>query len=129
MAVPLTVGGVVEMGFLRKLRGRPLNRDEGDRRVIEQLRRSGSDLSRPSRLRHYLYGRTKGDAEHLAERLREDGYQVTVRPAAKGKDWLALATNRMVLTPESIRETRGKLESLAASIGAEYDGWEAALNK
>lgn len=102
---------------------------EGDRMVIEELRKAGSDLSHPSHLRHYLYFRTEESARAAGEELRAGEFEVGVDRAARGRTWLALAEHDLLLTEEAIAGVRSQLEDLAERLGGEYDGWEAAVNE
>ena len=100
-----------------------------DRAVLEQLRQAGSDLSRPHPIDHYLYFPKEDAARSAANVLRGEGYRVDVRVGADEVNWLALASHSIVPTPQTIAETTARMEKLAASLGGEYDGWQAAVVK
>jgi glycine cleavage system regulatory protein len=59
--------------------------------------------------------------------LQQAGYQVEVRPAATGQQWLAKATIVIVPSTSNIALLRDRFESLADRLGGDYDGWEAAV--
>ena len=66
--------------------------DDGDALVIEKLRASGSDLSKPIVVDLYLYFPKEGAANSVAEAMRSDGYAVEVQAPGGGiKDWACVA--------------------------------------
>lgn len=79
-------------------------------------------------MKYYLYFPKKSNAEEASERLRSRGFSVEVRKAARGEDWLTLATKAPPKTGEQMAELRDEMEALAAQFGGEYDGWEAAMD-
>ena len=83
----------------------------------------GLSTERPRPIAHYLYCPTEQMARDLARRLAPDGFEVEVRLGADGTNWLALARQSAALA--LVEETSERLQELAASVGAEYDGWEA----
>ena len=96
--------------------------------VLNELRKAGSDLLLPHQLQHYFYFASEPAATRLGAVLRAKGFTVEVRLSAHDhKTWLALATHRTVLTIEAIQDLRAGFEALAAHLGGEYDGWEAAV--
>jgi hypothetical protein len=82
-------------GLLSSLFGcsRKLDPDEA---VIIQLQKAGSDLSKPHSIDFYLYFADESAAQQAAARMRQTGYQAEVKRAAKGEDWLCLATKQVV---------------------------------
>ena len=100
-----------------------------DQLVLNHLQKAGSDLSKPHVIDCYLYFPTQAAANEAAARLRERGFRVEVRPAAKGADWLCLATTTMIPRLSDLHEIRRKCNDLAVSLKGEYDGWETAVEK
>ncbi|HEX3159265.1 MAG TPA: ribonuclease E inhibitor RraB [Gemmatimonadaceae bacterium] len=43
--------------------------------------------------------------------------------------WLCLVSGAMVPTEEAIRAASTRLQAVAAALGSEYDGWEAAVER
>ncbi len=110
--------------------GRPVRASEVDEdaRVIEQLRRAGSNLSKPHAVDFYIYLPHREAAESVASQLNKQGYYVAVRPASKGKmPWLALATRSMLVTVGSIGQSASLIRQVIAPHKGEYDGWETAV--
>ena len=100
---------------------------EGDQAVLDRLRELGSDLRLPRRVDYYFYFPSQAAAEKAAEALRAGGYEVKVRLGAYDVNWLALATNQIVVSAAMIARVRAGMESLANSLGGEYDGWETEV--
>jgi regulator of ribonuclease activity B len=100
-----------------------------DEFVLMQLKKAGSDLSKPHKLEFFLYFPEQSDAEQAAPRIRDAGFQVDVRRAAQGSDWLCFATKTMVPELPVLQKIRSEFNSIAASLNGEYDGWGAHVEK
>ena len=98
-----------------------------DRDTLDALRQAGSNLSRSHPIRHYLYFPQREAALAAQRTLAGEGYRVEVRRAAKGPDWLALASHTLVPTDHNVAATTARMEQLASSLHGEYDGWEAQV--
>jgi len=104
---------------------------EADELVLDQLRKLGTDLTKPRDARFYLYARTQDDARAAADELSAEGYATEVAPSASPRSahpWLALASRDMVVDADSIAEARRLFGALADRYSGEYDGWEAAAD-
>ena len=73
-------------------------------------------------------GGSETDAAAL-EMLDLPGYQAEVKRAAKGENWLCLATKQVVPELTTIQGIKRDLDALAKSLHGEYDGWEAKVEK
>ncbi len=100
-----------------------------DESVLIQLRKAGSNLSKPHEIEFFLYFPTEAIAEQAASHIREEDFEVTVKQAAKGSDWLCFATKKMVPEFAALQEIRRKFDSLSSSLGGEYDGWGPPIEK
>ena len=96
--------------------------------VLTQLRRDGSDTSKPHGFDFYLYFPTETTARQASQRLAKE-YRVDVRPAAKGPTWLCLA--KTTLTPDTapLAEIGSLFSQLAQEFRGEFDGWESDVVK
>lgn len=94
-----------------------------DEAVLTQLRKAGSNLSKPHPVEFFLYFPTAAVAQGAAEQIRASGFEVKVKPSAKGADWLCFATKTIVPSLSNLQEIREKFTALANSVGGEYDGW------
>ncbi|HEX6061940.1 MAG TPA: ribonuclease E inhibitor RraB [Candidatus Limnocylindria bacterium] len=100
----------------------------GDAQVLEQLRTAGVDLKAPLDIRHSLHFKQEGDARRLALEFGDSReWQVEVRRAAEGPEWLFLLTHRAVIDLKVIQGIRRSLTEMATRTGGRYDGWEASV--
>jgi hypothetical protein len=97
--------------------------------VLTQLRSVGSDIAKPHGFDFYLYFPTEAAARQAGERLSKSDYRVQVRPAAKGDDWLCLAST--TLTPETapLADIGRLFDLLAKKFRGEFEGWEGEVIK
>ncbi len=100
-----------------------------DESVLIQLKKAGSDLSKPHKIEFFIYFPTQAASEQAAPRIRADGFQVEVRPAAKGNDWLCFTTKTMIPKLSALQQIRRDFSSLASSLGGDYDGWGTPIEK
>lgn len=106
--------------------------DTADQALLDNMRKAGSDLSKPVQIDHYLYVPRKDLADQAAAELRPQGYKVTVDTAAvvrPGEAWVVLASQTAVPTIDYLRRTRATFTALANKLGGAYDGWEAPVAK
>ena len=97
----------------------------GDRDAvtIEELARSGSDLSRPHRIEFFLYVPSRTAADELAGELRAQGLAVEVQRETDGQDWLCLASLDMLPELGLLHNWRARLTAMAEARDGVYDGW------
>jgi hypothetical protein len=99
---------------------------EADARVLDHLAALGCDPGRPRECRHYLYLAGELSAHAVAQTLRTEGWDTDYERVEEV--WLVTASTVTALSDEGVRQTRSRLEVLAADHGGEYDGWEAAAD-
>ena len=104
-------------------------RVDPDEAVLVQLKKAGSNLSKPHRIEFFLYFPTKLVAEQAALRIKPAGFEVDVKLAAKGNDWLCFATRTMIPELPALQKIRRDFTAIASSLGGEYDGWGTAVEK
>jgi regulator of RNase E activity RraB len=104
-------------------------RQDPDAQVIAQLRKAGSDLSKPHPIEFFLYVSTREAADRLASKVHELRFEVEVKPAAQGPQWLVLATKSLVPTEASLAAVRKQFTALAAAESGDYDGWGTPVVK
>jgi hypothetical protein len=119
---------VVIMGLLSSLFG-CTRKPDPDEAVIIQLRKAGSDLSKPHTIDFYLYFPSQAAAEQAAAQMRQTGYTVEVKKAAKGNDWLCLGTKKVIPKLSTMQGITRDLSTLARSLQGDYDGWEAKVER
>jgi Regulator of ribonuclease activity B len=116
--------------------------NEDDDEILRQIA-ARTSLDLPRSWEHFLLLPDEGAARTAAERLAEQGWEVTI--AAPGADedeeaglddpqarpdWCVIAGQQsVVLTPGLVREARELFEDLAAGApGGSYDGWQASID-
>ena len=94
-----------------------------DERVLVHLRGLGCDTKEARGVRHFIYLPAEAEATAVAGVLEREGWETSVQ---EGENvWLVVAACLRVLTGPMVRETRARLEALAAMHDGQYDGWEA----
>lgn len=98
---------------------------EADERVLVHLARLGCDPALPRETSHFLYFGGSTAAERVAAALRADGWATLVEESDGA--WVLVGRHVAAVTSRVVRETRLRLETLAAEHGGFYDGWEAPV--
>jgi regulator of RNase E activity RraB len=101
----------------------------GDALVLAQLKKAGSDLSKPHSIEFFVYLPTQEAAQKAAEQIRSKGFDVKVDRAAQGPNWLCFATKSMVPELAAIEAIRSDFDGIARLLGGEYDGWGTPVVK
>jgi regulator of ribonuclease activity B len=99
-----------------------------DTRAIAELIRL-SDADAPHTILHYVYVPSSEVAALIAGELRLRGFRTEQRLGADGSSWLVLARHETVPSELHMASTRRFMETLVASVGGEYDGWEAEVRR
>ncbi len=101
-----------------------------DSLVIQELKKSGSNVSKPHDIEFYLYFPNRKVAERASLKIRKLGCSIKkIAPAASGPGWLVLAAKTMIPTESALTQLRGEFDRIARSEKGEYDGWEAGVVK
>lgn len=109
----------------------PVNEDAAeDARAIEQLRKSGADLTKPHLTRFYLYFPDERSARAAESEVSASTYVIErLAPAARGPDWLLLVKRPTLPSSSELSERSRELMAIARKHGGAYDGWEAEVRK
>lgn len=94
----------------------------------EEIRTKEESTDRPRHVRHYLYFATARVGKAVAAQLAAQGYEVTSRKSAEGKNWLVLAEHHVRDAGQDLDSAREALERLAREHSGEYDGYEIAVS-
>jgi hypothetical protein len=94
-----------------------------DERVLAHLRGLGCDTKQPRGVRHFIYLPAEDSAAAVASVLEREGWETSVHEDENV--WLVVAACLRVLSEQMVKETRTRLEALAAMHDGQYDGWEA----
>jgi len=110
---------------LRKLQQR--QNDSWDARLIDQLRKRGSDPFKPHDVDFFLAFPTQDAAERLAARLRNEGFDADVvdEPESGALRYSLHAHKSMQLTVPDMQDLSRRLTEQAKAMGGRYDGWSA----
>jgi hypothetical protein len=110
---------------LQKLRRR--QNDSWDARLIDQLRKRGSDPFKPHDIDFFLAFPGKAAADALAAQLAGDGFRTDVVDAPENGElrWSLHAHKSMQLTVPDMQALSRRLTDAATEKGGRYDGWSA----
>jgi hypothetical protein len=124
-AIVLVVVAVVVFLFAR----RSAPKKPSDARAIDQLVRSGANLTRPHRIEfRFLFPSVKF-AERVSAALTADGFQVSTQEVVQGYQYTVRATRSMVPVLSELEKLRSRFDELATREGGIYDGWSAEAVK
>jgi hypothetical protein len=96
--------------------------------VLDQLRKSGADLSASRHVIYYSYASNEEVARAMGREAETAGWSAEVRePLPNLPDhWSLICETHAVTTPDFVRQADDFFQGLADRHGAEYDGWEAS---
>ncbi len=100
-----------------------------DGQVIQQLKKAGSNISKLHDIEFFFYFPTLEAAEKIATALKSEGFTAKAQPAAKGNDFVVLATKSMIPSDTELTALRQKFNAMSASEKGEYDGWGSPVVK
>ena len=100
-----------------------------DQQVLDQLKKAGSNLSKPHDIDFFLYFPTKDSASDAAKTLAGDVDTVKVEPGADKQTWLCLANKRMVPDHDKLVSLRTRFNEVARNGKGVYDGWGTEVVK
>lgn len=114
---------------VRKLRQR--NEDDWDARLIERVRRSGTDPFKPIEVDFFLALPGESVAREVADELGREGFAVDVKPVPDSSEhpFSVHAMKRMQLSLDGVRGVSTRLRAIATARGGRYDGWAAAPSR
>lgn len=123
------IGGLLA-GFriwqnLQKLRRQ--KNDSWDARLIDQLRKRGSDPFKAHDVDFFLAFPTPESAEDVAQQLRADGFDAAVvdEPGSGDLRYSLHAHKSMKLTVPDMQDLSRRLTEAATARQGRYDGWSA----
>jgi Regulator of ribonuclease activity B len=99
-----------------------------DLAVLDQLMKSGADLTASRHVVYYSYAPSEEVARTMASAAKEAGWEPEVRdPLPDFPDqWGVICERHAVTSPDFVREADDFFQGLVDRHGAEYDGWEAS---
>jgi len=129
MYVFAVIGGVIAVWRiwqnLNKLRQR--KNDSWDARVIDQLRKRGSDPFKPHDLDFFLAFPTREAADEVAAQMTTEGFKTDVidTPESGELRFSLHAQKTLHLTVPDMQDLSRRLTDMAIAKGGRYDGWSA----
>jgi hypothetical protein len=110
---------------LQKLRRQ--KNDSWDERLIDQLRKRGSDPFKPHDVDFFLAFPNQQAAEDLAKQLRMEGFDADVvdEPESGELRWSLHLHKSMQLTVPDMKALSRRLTDAATERQGRYDGWSA----
>jgi len=129
MYVFAIIGGVIAAWRiwqnLNKLRQR--KNDSWDARLIDQLRKRGSDPFKPHDLDFFLAFPTREAADAVAAQLTTEGFKTDVidTPESGELRFSLHAQKSLHLTVPDMQDLSRRLTDMAIAKGGRYDGWSA----
>ena len=129
MYVFAIIGGVIAVWRiwqnLNKLRQR--KNDSWDARLIDQLRKRGSDPFKPHDLDFFLAFPTREAADAVAAQMTTEGFKTDVidTPDSGELRYSLHAQKSLHLTVPDMQDLSRRLTEQAKEMGGRYDGWSA----
>jgi len=110
---------------LNKLRSR--KNDSWDARLIDQLRKRGSDPFKPHDLDFFLAFPTREAADAVAAQMTTEGFKTDVidTPESGELRYSLHAQKSLHLTVPDMQDLSRRLTDMAIAKGGRYDGWSA----
>lgn len=110
---------------LQKLRQR--QNDSWDARLIDQLRKRGSDPFKPHDVDFFLAFPNAAVAEQLAGQLRAENFEAEIKDTPDNGElrYVVHLHKSMKLTVPDMQELSRRLTDAATARGGRYDGWSA----
>ena len=123
------IGGLIALWRIwqntRTLRQR--QNDSWDAKLIDQLRKRGSDPFKPHDLDFFLAFPSSEAAEQLVAQLRTEGFDGEVRDTPDNGElrYVLHLHKSMQLTVPDMQDLSRRLTDAATARGGRYDGWSA----
>lgn len=110
--------------------GAPQAALEQDARVIEVLRKNGSDFTKLHRVDYFFLLPTEANAKAIAAELESAGYSVRrIGIPPKQKQWEVHAQRSQLVQLDAMQATTIAFSELAKKFDGIYDGWGAPTAK
>lgn len=99
-----------------------------DARVVENLRKNGSDFAKLHRVDYFFVMPTEASARAIASELGAQGYAVkNIGISPKQMTWEVFVQRMQLIELKSIQADTVALTQLANRFGGMYDGWGAPV--
>jgi Regulator of ribonuclease activity B len=128
----LVVAGAAALGriYYGIRKGNEKTEKDWDARLIERLRKEGSDPFQPHDVDFFMAMPSEASGHAVGAILESEGYRVDVKPAPDNpsdQPFSLHATRSLRLSVPGMRELTARFQQLANTHGGHYDGWSAAV--
>jgi hypothetical protein len=101
-----------------------------DQLLIEQLSKSGADVSKPHDITFLFYFPSQdGATKALFDIYKKKFDAELTKPEKAGEPWTCLAKKTMVPELKAMQKIRQQFMTIATANGGEYHGWSAIPGK
>jgi len=127
----LLIASILVLPLMSGIFSRWQKKDEPDldQQVLDQLKKAGSDLSKPHNIEFFLYFPKEASADQAAKEIKVEVDNVNVQLGADKKNWLCFGTKRMVPKHDALVRLRRIFNDIAAKYDGVYDGWGTEVEK
>jgi hypothetical protein len=94
-----------------------------DQQVLDQLKKAGSNFSKPHDIEFFLYFPSEAAATSAAQEVEKEVGSVEVKHGANSPEWLCFATKRMAPAHGELVRLRTRFDNIASRLDGKYDGW------
>ena len=105
------------------------DQSEATRLTLDQLKKAGSNLSKPHNFEFYLYFPSKDDAGKAAADLAKEGFKAKIDSVEKSTTWVCKASKKSLPSQDQIERLEDCCRSLAMAHHGNYDGFESDVQK
>jgi regulator of ribonuclease activity B len=96
-----------------------------DLEILRQLKKAGSDLSKPHLPEFVLDFPNEAAAQEAVAKLKVLGFDAEITPPSPGRQWPVRAQKSMMLTEDALKRTRYHFDRIARAGAGTYEGWGA----
>jgi hypothetical protein len=96
-----------------------------DLEILRQLKKAGSDLSKPHLPEFILDFPNEAAAQEAVAKVKALGFDAEITPPTPGRQWPVRAQKSMMLTEEALKRTRYQFDRIARAGAGTYEGWGA----
>jgi len=100
-----------------------------DAEVLAEMAAVGVDLAKEQRLEFFLVLPTESAAREAATRIRAMGFEAEAVAAPPEASWVCLAQKSLVPHLQNLKSLRSQFDTIATSLGGEYDGWGSPVGE
>lgn len=102
-----------------------LDSSSSDALMLRKLRRAGSNLAEEHDVHFYLGFHEAPAARHVAQRLKQEGFELELLDADEEQPWVVVVRQSLVPKERHLKVIRDRLRAEAEANGGEYGGWDA----